>query len=270
MARKSNNRYLLGIWALVLVLVAVVVVPMVANVATSKDSDAFVPIFGGGVGLVMAVGAMLWSRRRLERAFLQRDPAAVLRLFQGAGVRAMPDAAAWGAYFEAWVYTLYGRFDSARGALARIEWRRQPQLVQAAATGVEALLCYFDTRDYARGLRLARVARARAEVSPSFPGASTAMEGADSIVEIGRALTGEIKPDTMAKLAAQSRDLPFGGRLLATWGLAAAHARAGDAAQANEAIARCRAMAPYCEPLCALPGPVESTERDSAPGASDS
>lgn len=270
MARKDNNRYLTLVWTLVIVVVAAVVVPLVANVAIAKDSASFAPIVGAGVGLVMVVGIRLWGRRRFERAFLQRDPEALLKFQRGVGARSMPNAAAWGAYFDAWVYTLYGRFAEARRALARIEWKREPPLVQAAATGVEALLCYFDTRDYAQGLRLARVARAGADVSTSFPGAKTAMEAADSIVEIGRVLADEMKPDTMAKLAAQSRDLPFGARLLATWGLAAAHARAGDMAQANEALARCRAMAPHCEPLCALPGPVGSSERDSAPGASDS
>ena len=260
MARKDNNRYLTGLWLLVALIGVAVVVPLVASVATSRDSGSLAPIVGAGVGLVMVVGIRLWSRRRFERAFLQRDPAVLLRLQKTTS--AIPNAAAWAAYFDAWVYTLYGRFDDARRALARIEWRREPPLVQAAATGVEALLCYFDTRDYARGLGLARVARAGAEVSTSFPGAKVAMESADSIVEIGRVLADQTKPDTLAKLEAQSRDLPFGARLLATWGLAAAHARAGDSARANEALARCRALAPYCEPLCALPGPVEASERD--------
>jgi hypothetical protein len=265
MARKDNNRYLIGLWAVVAALVVVLVVPLVATVATAKDVSTLAPVFGAAVGLVAVMGIRLWSSRRLERAFLQRGPEPLLRIFRGAGAKAMPNADAWGAYFEAWVYTLYGRFDSARQALARIEWRREPQLVQAAATGVEALLCYFDTREYARGLELARVARAAAEVSSKFPGAKTAMDSADSIVEIGRALSNEMKPDTTAKLAAQSRDLPFGARLIATWGLAAAHAQAGDAAQANEALARCRAMAPHCAPLCALPGSGGALERDPAP-----
>ncbi|MEP7124889.1 MAG: hypothetical protein ABJE95_28430 [Byssovorax sp.] len=256
MTRNKNNRYVAALWVLPVVLAVVVGGSLVATVATSRDGTAIVPVVGAVVGLLAVLGFSLGARRRVERAFLQRGPDALLRALRPAQSSMIPDAAAWGAYFEAWSLTLYGEFERARAALDRVEWSRRPQVVRAAAMSVEVLLCFFDTRDFTQGFNLARSARATADISANFPGAKAALNSYDSLVEIGRALTDSPRPDTLENLAAHARNLPFGARLIAMWGLAAAYDRAGDPTSADDTIARCRELAPHCAPLRSLPRPA--------------
>jgi hypothetical protein len=256
-SRQQNNRYLGILWVVVAVIVIVVAVQLSGHVSAFAEGGSAAPLVGAGVGLVLAVGVWLHARRRIERAFRQRGPEALLQALRPGGLRLIPNGAAWGAYFEAWVYTLYGRFDAARSALARFPWKQEPPLLQAAATSVEALLDYFDTKDFARGFRLACEARSAADASGNFPGMKTAMSAYSSLVETGRALINEVKPNTIATLRSSAETLPIAGRLIATWGLAVAYARTGDMAQAEEALARCKEMAPYCEPLHSIPEPAQ-------------
>jgi hypothetical protein len=252
MNHRRNDRYLVSLWVLPIVLGALLVVGLAAGVTRIAAGGAAAPLFGIVVGLAVVMGVRLWTKRRIELAFLQPEPEALLQLMQS-GAMPIPSSAAWGAYLEAWVFTLYGRFISARAALARVAWEREPPVVQAAAMSVEALLCFFEMRDFARGAGLARAARAMADTSIALPGAKTALEGYDSLVEIGRALTNRMNADTITNLSTQARSFPFGASLIATWGLAVAYARSGDRARANETLARCAALAPHCKPLRWLP-----------------
>lgn len=201
-------------------------------------------------GLALTAVAWLYGRRRIRRLFLRPDPEALARSMRLFGV---PDADGWSAFSNAWVYTLYGRFDSAYQALGSFDWSGVPPLLQAASKSVEALLCYLDTHDFERGHALARAALRAAEASPPRPGLKTAISAHRSLVDIGHSLTGAPDPDTIARLESDAASLPFGASLVATWGLAVAHARAGDLARANVALDHCRKMAPHCKPLCSLP-----------------
>ena len=274
MTRQKNNRYLGILWALSFGVIVLVLVELSASISATVNGRSALPVVSIVFGLVFALGLRAYAKRRVERAFLQRGPESLLRVLRPGGGSLIPSGAAWGAYLEAWAFTLYGRFDSAREALARVEWKHEPPVVGAAATSVEALLCFFDTRDFVRGFNLARTARAAADSSGHFPGVKTAMQSYDSLVEIGRVLTDNLKADTIANLRSQAQTLPIGARLIATWGLATAYARTGDAAQANETLARCTTLAPYCEPLCFLPEPIRTastplTPNDPEPGVSE-
>jgi hypothetical protein len=256
-ARQENDGYLRGVWlkaGVPAVLVGVAL--LIYTLSSVADGSAAGPT-ALVAGLAIAGGAWAWGRMRVERAFRKPDPSALLQMFRSSRSGGA-SAEAWRAYFEAWVLTLYGRFEPARAALARVDWAREPPVVGAAGDSIEVLLCFLDARDFTRGFNLARSARAAAELSPALPGAKTAAAAYDCLVEIGRVLTGWSTATTIANLERHTRVLPFGGRLLATWGLAAAYDRAGDAARAAEALARCQKLAPYCTPLHTVPAPPQS------------
>ena len=213
---------------------------------------ALIMVISAGVAAPLTVWLIALARWRVERTFLQPDPEKVIRAMRSGRV-ANWSAAAWSAYTEAWVYTLYGRFNAARRALDRVHWASERSTVRAAATSVEALLCFLDTRDLGQGLALARDARAKADISSAFPGAKTELAFYDALILIGRVMGGTSNGKIIAKLADHAQTPPFGSRIIALWGLAVARARAGDRVSALDTLELCREMAPYCGPLLSLP-----------------
>lgn len=257
MSRRENNQHMARLYLKALLFLGMMGAFLAWVIASSPALPTMhILLISVGIAAPLTVAAFALARRRVERVFLERDPEKVINALRAGRVGPWV-AAAWSAYLEAWVYTLYGRFDSAQRALDRIHWASEPAMVRAAATSVEALLCFLHTRDPDRGLALAQDAHEKADMSSAIPGAKSALAAHEALILIGKVMNGPSNGKIIAKLAAHARTPHIGSRIIATWGLAVAQARAGDPARARATLEQCRKMAPYCEPLLSLPVAVK-------------
>ena len=254
---KANTRYLAGLWA--------VVIPMGALLAISFGTALLAGQFGAvifpiSVMLVLIVLIKGWVRWRLRKAFRADSPEPLAVFFQRT-IRPglMPDGDALQAHACAIAYLLHADYAAARAALQKVTWGERPPLIRAARKSVDALLCYFDTREYADGLDLALLAQELGAIPSSFPGAKKALAAYESFVEIGEVLCGRTTPVTLESLERKMKVLPPMVSLFAAWGLAVAHHQLGNAARVEHFMAFIRDTAPHCRAL-ALPVDVSARQ----------
>src|SRR5579883_2227935 len=168
---------------------------------------------------VLVAGRRSGDRR--VRQLLRADSPEPLVAFCRQTIRPgrLPDGDVLLAQASAVAYALYADYPSARAALTEVTWDRRPPLIRAMRTSAEALLCYFETREYVQGLNLATAAQELAAVPAAFPGARTAAAAHESLVEIGQVLCGRSTDELVASLERKMAVLPTLGRLLVAWGL---------------------------------------------------
>jgi hypothetical protein len=258
----SITRYLVVLWAVVGLMAALVAVHLGASFAAGQVWPAVLPI-----ALVVAVLLVMrwWFGDRRLRQLLQANSPDPLVAFYRRTIRPglLPDGDALLAQAAALAYAPYADYPSARAVLTRVAWDGRPPLIGAARASVEALLCYFESREYVEGLNLAAVAQELAATPASFPGARTAAAAYGSYVEIGHVLCGRSTDATVASLERKMAVLPTMGRLLVAWGLAVAYRRRGGATRSEANIAFIHGVAPHCRALI-LPDDQAKAERGIA------
>ena len=257
----KNTRFLLGMWdAAAPGLIAIgVVVGLTLWHGVVWPSLLLCALFGARL-VLRKLGLADWRTRRLLQS---RSPDRMIAVCAGATNRAIGVSGmdAVQAHSIAFVYTLYGEYESARTELQKINWASRPPLAQAWERSVLALHCYFETREYEHGLELARSARELGRSPRLIPGVRTSAAALESYVLIGEILCGRYSESGVRELEADRNMLPLLGQLIADWGLALAHGRTGDRASAEAARDRIRAVAPHCR---ALSLPASMLRPDSA------
>jgi hypothetical protein len=248
---SPNARYLAILWVVVGAIFAFVASLYARSVV---DGD-YVMVAAGVVGvgiLVVALGCR--ARRRLRQLLQCETPVPLVQFYERTmGSTLIPNGDALLSHSSALAYTLYADYPAARAALARVAWNERPPLVRALRRSVEALLCYFDTQEYARGLDLAESAKELAAIPALFPGARTAAAAHESYGEIGQVLCGKSTEATVASLERKMASLPLIGRLLVAWGLAIAYSQRGNTAKAEDMLAFVRKYAPHCRAVTSMP-----------------
>jgi hypothetical protein len=153
------------------------------------------------------------------------------------------------AFSKGLVYTLYGRFESARTVINKVNWEQKPPLVQAPKIFLEALWAFLERHEFQQGLLLAQKARAMTDVSSAFPGAGIALSAYDAAVEIGQALATTAQPSVIASLEVKAKKLPILVRVLAVWGLEGHYRQSGQTVEASKMRAQLTKYAPHCRGL---------------------
>ncbi len=251
---SANTLYLLRIWAFFGVMLVFAGTQFAASLAYGRVWTAVLP-------LAFAAAVVVYTRlrngdRRLRRLLQADSPEPLVNWYRKLiRPRSVPDGDAILAQCCATAYALYADYPSARAALASVSWADRPPILRACPLILEALLCYFDTREYQRGHDLAASAAGMALVNPAFPGARRGAEAAESYVEVGQVLCGRATDATVANLGRKFPTLRTLDRLVVAWGLAAAYRQRGDAARAEEMLTYLREVAPHCRAL-ALPETV--------------
>jgi hypothetical protein len=202
--------------------------------------------------LLMVLGSTLWQRRMQARLLQQPSLEVVLQRYQKALGR-MPHADVALAYTSALAAAYYGDYTRAEQFVGSVNWEGRGRVYEAWPLHIEALLLFWRDKAYRRGLAAARRAQELADVGGALPGAGTSRLAYATLVAVGEVLVGESTPETVGVLERGRKKLPLMGSLLATWGLAAHHAKAGASANADAALAEVRTAAPYCSPLLAVP-----------------
>ena len=252
---NSNTRHLVGLWAGAVLIMVWVAFDLGSALLQGQTWE---------VGLSIAFTAVIvmvikWrGGDRQIRRLLQSDSPEDLVPFYKRTIRTglVPDGDALLAQACAVAYTLYADYPAARAALQSVNWDHRPPLIRSSGQSVEALLCYFETRQYKQGLELARSAQKAGGVSGLFPGARASAAAFESLVEIGEVLSGCSTGSTVGSLERKMKVLPTLGRLLVAWGLANAYRKNGDDAKAETMLAYIREIAPHCRAL-SLPSHAE-------------
>ena len=143
------------------------------------------------------------------------------------------------AFSKALVYTLYGRFDSARSEIGRVNWQGKPPMVQAQKTILEAWWAYLEQHDFERGLLLAQQARKLTDVSTAFPGAGFSLSAYDAAIEVGQLLTNQADPTTVASLETKVRRFPALMKVLVAWGLETYYRQSGQYPPTHIGVGKC-------------------------------
>ncbi len=161
----------------------------------------------------------------------------------------IPNGDALFAHAAALAQVFYAEYPAARATLASVNWTGRMPLMQACHQSVEALLCYFDTRDYERGLNLAQGAVKLGQIASVLPGAKTSAAAYESYVEIGEILCNRVTPQTLESLRGKVGKVPTMNKILIAWGLAVGYTKVGNAAQAEAMRIYLRKTAPHCKAL---------------------
>jgi hypothetical protein len=244
---KSNTRYLLFIWIVAAAVCGYVLFGFIVKLWQGDVWGVILPLVFG----VLLVGVIKFVVGNKLKRLLQSSSADDLVAFYKKKIRKglMPDSDAWLAHSCGLVYTLYGDYDAARTNLQKIDWTQRAPLIQACGRCLEALLCYFDTKEYQKGLELARQAQQLGTVSEMFPGAKTSAAAFQSYVEIGEVLCDQATSATVKSLEEKMKKLPAIGCLLVAWGLNNAYRKSGNITQADVMAEYIRKTAPHCRAI---------------------
>jgi len=254
-----NTVYLLGLWCVVgLLFLGVLVIPIGLGIGVALwDGDTKMLT---EISAIMAVtilftaalfiGIRTYQARRIRRLLQSPSPDSLLA-FCRRSLRPglIPNGDALLAHGCANGCILYGQFADARSYLRSVDWEHRPPLIAALRQAADALLCYFDTREFDRGLAIARSAQQQASVTSAFPGAGMSKAAFAAHVQTGEVLTGQCTSSTIDALEKQFRQLPLLGKLLAAWALTQAYRNSGDTQRANEKERFLRESAPHCHAL---------------------
>jgi hypothetical protein len=254
-----NTVYLLGIWSVVgLFFLIVLVIPLSlgfgvalwhgeTEMLTEMLVLLAVAIF---VAVALFIGIRKYQARRFRRLLQSPSPDALLAFYRRS-IRPglIPNEDAFLAHGCANAYILYGQFADARSQLRSVAWEHRTPVIVALRQSAEALLCYFDSRDYEQGLATAKSAEQLAKVPRAFPGAATSQAAFAAHVQIGEVLTGQSTPSTIEALEIHYRQLPLLGKLLVAWALVQAYRQSRNLQGVNAMEKFIRETAPNCPTL---------------------
>ena len=243
-----NTRYLAARWAVAIVSMIIVALMFSSSLREGRVWSVVLPLIV--VMLLLIVIRSRTGERKIRSLLQSRTPDDLVQHYRRTirtGV--IRDGDAMLAHACALAYMLYGYYPAARSELGRIDWERRDPLIRAAGRSAEALLYYFFTRDYERGVEVAREARDLARIPGVFPGSRTSAAAFDTIVEIGEILCERYGDQTIASLERSMAKLPVTGKLLAAWGLAVAYHRNGDDAKRQTMQKFLHEAAPHCVAL---------------------
>jgi hypothetical protein len=250
-----NTIYLLGIWSVVvLFLLVALVIPLSLGFGVAIWHGEWETLTELSVMLAvvivitaaLVIGIRIYQRGRIRRLFQSPSPDALLRSHR---IPTVPHGDAIRAQGLANVCILYGHFGEARAYLRSVKWENRPPFIIALRKVAEALLCYFDTRDYQEGLAIAKSSQHLAQVPQAIPGAATSHAAYDAHVQIGEVLLGQCTTSTIEALENHYRKLPLLGKLLVAWALIKAYRNSNNLQRANELQEFIRKSAPHCSAL---------------------
>jgi hypothetical protein len=259
--RRENDRSLLRRWIVVGLVAGPLVIAIGIQIGAGRGGDARGWIFLAALAAIvpLLVIAKRGAERALRRGLQSADPTTLIDWYARVA-RRTPTLRADLEVAAATAAALYERFDLAGARLAAVDWELHPPHARAGAALARALICH-GRGDHREALRLARIARALADVDPRFPGAATSARAVAVHVAIAEVFAGVASAQTAAALGEGRARLPLLGQLLAAWGLCALAAAPGDAAAqapaADEVTALeafIAAQAPHCGLLRRRPG----------------
>ncbi len=259
---NENTRYLVGCW---IVVGTLLLIPVGGFLLISADAlqrgewvkaVTILAMFVGGTFSAIMLWRSKWRGaerefRRLLQSPTPDDLIGWLHNIKRSGINPNGDASR--AQGCAVIYTLYGDFESARYALQDIDWENRLPVIHGCGLTARALLCYLGSREYERGLRLARQAQELGTTSSLVPWARTSAGAFAAFVETGEVLCGEFSEETVKSLEAKRFLLPGTGKLVVAWALAVAYHRMRNTPKAEEMIAFLREVAPHCRALVIPP-----------------
>lgn len=247
MNKSQNTRYMLRQWLLPAIVGIVAALFLGSQLLQGKYLTVAIVVILVALAAAWTLYAPALQERKLLRA---AAPEPLLAHFEHKFAQApIADRDAALAYSKAVVLSGYGRFADARAALAAIDWRTRPPLIQAQKVLLEAWWSYLAQSDPARGLALAQQARQLAEVSFAFPSAGLPLSAYDAAVELGQLLTGGAAPELPARLEARLPRQPLLLRPLLAWGLVNHYQRTGRPDDAARMRLRLTEIAPHCAGL---------------------
>jgi hypothetical protein len=249
-----NTSYLLRLWWPAGLIAACVAIPIAIGLPIAlwqgQTEAALIVAVAILLPVALFVGIRWLQNWRVRRLFQSPVPEALISFCRrSARMALIADADALVAHNCASVYILYGQFEDARSQLRSVSWERRAPLIAACGQASEALLCYLDTREYERGLTIARAAQELGTVHKAFPGAATSHAALASFVQIGEVLTGHGTRSTIQSLEDHYRHLPLVGKLLVAWGLKQAYGQSGDVNRAQAMDHFIRQLGPNCRAL---------------------
>jgi hypothetical protein len=249
---NRNTLFIGTIWILLLVALGLALPSFLSDIKGGDLSFIYFIV----VTILLFIGLRWYTSGRIERLLKRSqtvDPFIAFYRRAMIGRVIIPNGAAFFAYAVALINILYANYPAARAALDSVDWTGRLPLVEGCRKAAEALLCYFDTRDYERGLSLAREAAKLGEASKALPGAATSGAVFASFVEIGEVLSNQATSETLTSLRAKLSKLTILAKIPIAWGLAIGYQKAGDLAQAEAMRAYLRKAAPYCKAVTDTP-----------------
>jgi hypothetical protein len=260
MDAKRPRSWQVGLWLLLLPLFLIGFQTVYLDAALeSASSPAFVLVFAlltAGLAVAAGVALQKWRQNRIRRTYVralqQAGPEGlndiIVRSMKSVG--ALPDADAFSAQSRAIAYALYGREEDATNALAEVNWGAKAPLIQATGVSAEGIVELLCRRDPQRALELHRRARALAAINPALPGAAQTERYHGACVAVSEVLANAESASSsrwLEQAAADKRFPPL--QLLASFGLAIAMDRSGNAERARQLRAFIIEVAPHCRPL---------------------
>jgi len=245
---NRNTLTLAAVWIVILFFGGM----MLYGFALQALQGNYVGLFAIVFAVIMTVSIRWYVLGRIARLLKQSETAEpLLAYYHRTLVRniTIPNGDALYAHAAALVQLFYADYLGARATLASINWDGRMPLIQATRKSFEALLCYIDTRDYERGLVLAREAEKLGQIAGVLPGAKTSAAAYRSYVEIGEILCDRATSQTLQSLRSKSKTLPTLGKVLVAWGLMIGYSKAGDATQAEVMRSYLQRTAPHCRAL---------------------
>jgi hypothetical protein len=236
-------------WAFAVVMWAVLAVS--TTFATGRENYLLLFAIAGTLGFVFFQRQLVHRKQWL---LLRAPNSDSLIAYYAKLIRtSVPNGDVSRAHASAVAATCFGEFDKADEIMASIDWSGRGNLWEALPLHVRALTTYWRDHNYELGLALATRGRKMAEIPRHLPGSAMSRLSWDVLVSIGEVLADRPTPETIAVLETGRAKLPFVSGLMATWGLAVAHQRAGRTKEASELVSQLRAAAPHCRPLVEIP-----------------
>ena len=255
---EENRTFLTGLWRQAVPYIAVTLVSVLAILSTALLARRAAGMAIGGMLVVFAalfVVTLYRSRGAAERRLRQllRDsptPRPLLEYVRDSMQKGrLPHSDCMYAGSAAMLLALYGAEDAAEDSLRSVDWRGRPPIVRALTLGAEAQIAILCRRDFEAALSALRRGRAMADPGGDFPGAQTAANFWDGMVEACQMMTDVSADDHLARVEARLARGPIVTlELMLLWALAVGYAQRGDFARAQEYARRHRNIAPHCVP----------------------
>lgn len=250
MSAKKNTLYLLNIWTPLALLLAIVVGGCLFQGPGGWAILGFMLLFN----FIIQYRTINQSKNSLRTLLHQKSSEAAIAFSQQQFSKLKsPTTDSVRALVVGQIYAFYGDFDSVRIQIDSINWESRPPMQAAGRLLLQSLLQYFESRDYEKGLFLARQARELGEIPLIFPGARQAKNTFDTYVEIGEILTQTASQRTIGNLENRLLETFGLSEPFIAWGLAVAYAQSNQQAKSQVMRSLINSIAPYCKSLTTLP-----------------
>jgi len=247
MEKRQNTWYLPRQWIPAVILAVILLVALGGRLLQGD----YLPVILV-VGVTGSIIGWVWysTFAKIGRLLQASSPQPLLAYYESRlGKAAIADREANLAFSKALVYTLYGRFESAKTEIDNVDWEQKPPLVRAQRTFLQALWAYLERHDFQQGLVLAQEARKLAEVSSRFPGAGISLSAFDAAIEIGQVLSGNPESRLVSNLETKVQRFPALMKVLVAWGLEGFYQQSGRTEQAERMRELLTKLAPHCKGL---------------------